>query len=131
MPPRTSGEVRAVLNWGIDVMLRIALAVVGVFVGSGFAFAGPGGLFAEKVKDFVPFLSPTREEVSLKVQAVCRGDLMVSPDTLAFGTVTKGKGAKVSTKVTFASGPNWEIKEGTSTGGYIGVEHKLESRNGS
>ena len=33
-------------------MLRIALAVVGVFVGSGFALAGPSDLFTEKVKDF-------------------------------------------------------------------------------
>ena len=185
-------------------MLRIALAVVGVFVGSGFAFAGPSDLFTEKVKDFgiaprgpvlvhyfrftnttnqtltlgqprvscgctsasvsknslapgesaaviammdtrrfqyanvtkavtvyVPFLGPTHEEVSLKVQAICRDDLMMSPDTLAFGTVTRGKAATVSTKVTFTSDPQWEIKDCTSTGGSIAVEHKLESRVGS
>lgn len=80
---------------------------------------------------YVPFVGPTHEEVSLKVQAICRDDLMMSPDTLAFGNVVKGKGAKVSTKVTFTSDPKWEIKESTSTGGYVGVEHKLESRNGA
>ena len=185
-------------------MLRIALAVLGVFVGSSVAFAGNGDLFTEKVKDFgttprgpvlvhyfrftnttnhtltlgqprvscgctaasvsknsiapgetaaiiahmdtrrfqyanvtkavtiyVPFTGPTQEEVSLKVQAICRDDLMMSPDTLALGTVIKGRGSKVSTKVTFTSDPKWEVTESKSTGGYIAAEHKLESRNGS
>lgn len=185
-------------------MFRIAMAVVGIVVGSGAAFAGPSDLFPEKVKDFgvaprgpvlvhyfrftnttgqtlslgqprvscgctsaamsaytvapgesaaviahmdtrrfqyanvtkavtiyVPFVSPTQEEVSLRVQAICRDDLMMSPDTLAFGTVTKGKGAKTSTQVTFTSDPNWEVKESKSTGGYVGVQHKLLSRSGS
>jgi len=80
---------------------------------------------------YVPFLTPNHEEVSLKVQAICRDDLMMSPDTLAFGDVVKGKGAKVSTKVTFTSDPKWEIQDSKSTGGYVGVEHKLESRSGS
>ena len=44
---------------------------------------------------YVPFHSPTFEEVALKVTTVTRDDLLMSPDTLAFGTVTKGKGAKV------------------------------------
>lgn len=80
---------------------------------------------------YVPFLGPTQEEVSLRVQTVCRDDLMMSPDTLAFGTLRKGQGGKVSTKVTFLSDPNWQVTESTSTGGYVGVKHKLESRNGS
>ena len=185
-------------------MLRIALAVIGLFVGSGVALAGPSDLFTEKVKDFgtaprgpvlvhyfrftnttnqtltlgqprvscgctsasvskstlapgesaaviammdtrrfqyanvtkavtvyVPFLGPTHEEVSLKVQAICRDDLMMSPDTLAFGTVTKGKGAKVTTKVTFTSDANWTVNKATSTGGFVSVEAKLASRSGS
>jgi hypothetical protein len=80
---------------------------------------------------YVPFLGPTREEVNLKVQAICRDDLTMSPDTIAFGNVTKGKGGKLSTKVTFTSDANWEVKESTSTGGSIEVEHKLESRVGN
>src|SRR5947208_11616887 len=40
------------------------------------------------------------EEVALRVQTVCRDDLTMSPDTLAFGTVQKGAGAKLTTKVT-------------------------------
>jgi len=80
---------------------------------------------------YVPFLGPTREEVNLKVQAICRDDLMMSPDTIAFGNVSKGKGAKASTKVTFTSDANWEIKKSESDGGYVNVEHKLESRTGN
>ena len=33
--------------------------------------------------------------------------------------------------MTFTSDPKWEIKESTSTGGYVAVEHKLESRVGN
>jgi len=80
---------------------------------------------------YVPIFGAVSEEVSLRVQTVCRDDLMMAPDTLAFGTVRKGQGAKVSTKVTFTSDPNWEVKKATSSGGFVAVEHKLDSRQGS
>jgi hypothetical protein len=69
--------------------------------------------------------------VALKVTTVTRDDLMMSPDTLAFGTVTKGKGGKVTTKVTFTSDANWEVKKASSTGAYVNPEFKLASRNGT
>jgi len=80
---------------------------------------------------YVPFNSPTFEEVSLKVTTVTRDDLLMSPDTLALGTVTKGKGGKTTTKVTFTSDANWEIKKASSTGAYVVPEFKLASRNGT
>jgi len=80
---------------------------------------------------YVPFFGANQEEVTLKVQTVCRDDLMYAPDTLAFGTVRKGQGATVSTKVTFTSDPNWEVSDSTSTGAFVKVEHKLDSRKGS
>ncbi len=80
---------------------------------------------------YVPFQSPTFEEVALKVTTVTRDDLLMSPDTLAFGTVTRGKESKISTKVTFTSDANWEVKKATSTGAYVKPEFKLASRNGS
>lgn len=83
------------------------------------------------VSVYVPFLAPTPEEVTLKVQTVARNDLMMSPDTLAFGTVKKGEGGKVTTKVTFLSDPSWEVTEATSTGGYVKAEVKQDSRQGS
>ncbi|MCE9564807.1 MAG: DUF1573 domain-containing protein [Planctomycetes bacterium] len=80
---------------------------------------------------YVPFLSPTQEEVTLRVQTVARDDLMMSPDTIAIGNVKAGAGAKMSTKVTFMSDPNWKITEAKSTGGFVQAEVKEESRSGS
>lgn len=80
---------------------------------------------------FVPFLSPNFEEVQLKVSTVTRDDLLMSPDTIAFGTVTKGKGAKASTKVTFTSDPDWNVNKATSTGAYVNPTVKLVSREGT
>jgi hypothetical protein len=80
---------------------------------------------------YVPFYGANSEEVALRVQTVCRDDLIMSPDTLAFGNVKKGQGAKISTKVTFTSDPNWVVSQTTSTGGFVRVTHKLESRQGN
>jgi hypothetical protein len=80
---------------------------------------------------YVPFHSPTFEEVALKVTTVTRDDLLMSPDTLAFGNVAKGKGGKTTTKVTFTSDANWEVKKATSTGAFVAPEFKLASRNGN
>jgi len=91
----------------------------------------PNAGITKTVLVYVPFTSPTFEEVALKVTTVTRDDLMMSPDTLAFGTVTKGKGAKVTTKVTFTSDPNWTVNKVSSTGGFVSVEAKLASRSGS
>lgn len=91
---------------------------------------GPAN-FTKTVTVYVPFLSPNREEVSLKVSGIARDDLLMSPDTIAFGNVVKGKAATASTKITLTSDATWEIKSSKSTGGYIDVEHKLESRVGN
>jgi hypothetical protein len=80
---------------------------------------------------YVPFQGPVFEEVALKVTTVTRDDLLMSPDTLAFGTLVKGKGGKASTQVTFTSDANWEIKKATSTGAFVKPEFKLASRSGT
>jgi hypothetical protein len=80
---------------------------------------------------YVPFYGTNPEEVTLRVQTVCRDDLIMSPDTLTFGQVKRGQGGQVSTKVTFTSDPNWVVAESKSTGGYVRVSHKLESRQGN
>lgn len=184
-------------------MVRIALAVAGLFVSAGAASANPGNLFAEKVKDFgptprgpvvthyfrftnttnqpinlgqprvscgcvsasvsqnvvqpgqsaaviaqmntnragpagvlkavtvyVPFLTPSHTEVALRVQAVIRDDLILSPDTITLGTVRKGQGARGTTRVTFTTDPNWKVTEATCNGAFVKVETKQESRAG-
>ena len=79
---------------------------------------------------YVPFYTPNLEEVALRVTTVTRDDLMMSPDIIAFGTVNKGQGSKITTKVTFTSDPNWTVNKVISTGGYIRAEAKLGARNG-
>jgi len=80
---------------------------------------------------YVPFFSPSVEEVSLRVSSTCRDDLFITPDTLALGTVQKGKGATTSTKVTLTTDPSWQVTEAKSTGGYVKVEVKQDTRQGS
>jgi hypothetical protein len=80
---------------------------------------------------YVPVQGQVQEEVTLRVQTVARDDLMMSPDSINFGTVKKGQGAKATTKVTFLSDPNWQVTEATSTGGYVKAEAKQDTRNGN
>jgi hypothetical protein len=90
----------------------------------------PQANVVKAVTVYVPFLSPSLEEVALKVQAIARDDLVMTPESLAFGTVRKGQPGSASVKVTFYSDPSWEIKEVTSTGAYIKPTAKLVSREG-
>ena len=85
----------------------------------------------KSVTVFVPFLGPTQEEVSLRVQTVTRDDLLMSPDKIEMGTVARGAGAKAGTKVTFTSDPNWKITEASSTGGFVKADVKEDTRAGN
>lgn len=80
---------------------------------------------------YVPFVSPFLEEVQLRVQAIARDDLVLTPDTLSFGTVRKGQPAKVSTKVTFYSDPSWQMHDASSTGVYVKATTKEVARKGN
>jgi hypothetical protein len=91
----------------------------------------PTANVTKSVLVYVPFIAPTQQEVTLRVTTVARDDLMMSPDTLALGTIAKGQTGKVTTKVTFMSDPNWKVTEATSTGAYVKADIKEESRSGS
>jgi hypothetical protein len=91
--------------------------------------AGPAGV-TKSVTVYVPFVAPTHTEVALRVQAVIRDDLILSPDTINLGTVRHGLGATGATKVTITTDPNWQITEATSSGAFVKAEAKLESRQG-
>jgi hypothetical protein len=80
---------------------------------------------------FVPVYGAKPYEATMVVQATARDDLQMSDSSFAFGTVPMGKGATRSTKVTFQSDPNWEVKEVTSNGTHVKAEAKLASRNGN
>jgi len=85
----------------------------------------------KSVTVYVPFLAPVLEEVALRVETVCRDDLMMTPEALVFGTLRKGQGGAASVKVTFNSDPSWQVTDVTSTGAYVKPEAKLVSRNGA
>jgi hypothetical protein len=91
----------------------------------------PQANVVKSVTIYVPFLAPTHEEVQLRVHTVTRDDLFMSPDKIAFGDLSAGKGGSMSTKVTFASDPSWKITEATSTGGYVKADFKEDSRQGN
>jgi hypothetical protein len=91
----------------------------------------PQANVVKSVTIYVPFYSPQTEEVQLRVQAIARDDLVISPDSLAFGTLKQGQTGKATTKLTFYSDSNWRITEATSTGAYIKVNATPGSRQGN
>lgn len=91
----------------------------------------PQANVVKSVTVYVPFLSPVLEEVSLVVQAIARDDLVISPESLAFGTVKKGKGATTAVRVTLYNYSTWQITESISTGLYVVPTVKEASRKGN
>lgn len=90
----------------------------------------PTANVTKSVLIYVPFLSPVQEEVTLRVQTVARDDLLISPDRLAFGTVKFHTGGTQTTRVTFLGDPEWKILEAHSSGAYVRVDYREESRRG-
>ena len=80
----------------------------------------PQANVTKTVTVFVTVQSAGRvEEVQLRVTSVARDDLVMAPETFAFGTVRQGQGGKVTTKLTLYSDPNWQISETESSGIYV------------
>jgi hypothetical protein len=81
---------------------------------------------------YVPVYSPqSAEEVQLRVQAIARDDLVLSPEVLAFGSLRKGQGGKTATRLTFYSDPNWQITEAASGGAFVKADVKQVHRQGN
>ncbi len=82
----------------------------------------------KSVTVYVPFLAPVLEEVALRVQSIARDDLVISPESLAFGTVRKGKLSTSAVKLTLFNNTNWNITEVVSNGVYVKGSVKLANR---
>jgi hypothetical protein len=91
----------------------------------------PQAYVTKTVTVYVPFYAPVMEEVQLKVTAFARDDLVMTPDTLAFGTVRQGKGGTTSVKVTLYNNSTWQMSEPTSTGQFIKAEVKQAGKAGN
>ncbi|CAN5176718.1 hypothetical protein BH11PLA2_BH11PLA2_07160 [soil metagenome] len=88
----------------------------------------PTAYVTKTVIVYVPFFSPTMEEVQLKVTSVARDDMVLSPDTIAFGTVKKGKATTATTKLTIYGQPNLNVTGVDSSGGFINAVAKQVSK---
>lgn len=86
---------------------------------------------AKSVTVFVQFTSPRFEEISLEVRANGRDDFSMSPESIAFGTIRKGKGGAASVQVTLQTDPNWEVKDAKAESNYVKPTVKLVKRNGA
>lgn len=73
----------------------------------------------KSVTVFVPFMAPQLEEVHLRVQAIARDDLVMSPNSLEFGTVKVGQGGESSTRITLYNDPSWQITAAESKGIFV------------
>jgi hypothetical protein len=81
---------------------------------------------------YVPVYGPqSAEEVQLRVQAIARDDLVLSPEVLSFGTLRKGQGGKATTRITFYSDPSWQITEAASGGAFVKADAKQVHRQGN
>jgi hypothetical protein len=68
---------------------------------------------------YVQFDKPAWEEVRLWVQANSRDDVIVAPDTLAFGLTKRGTAATTSVTISFIGNPQSQITEVTSDSNYV------------
>lgn len=68
---------------------------------------------------FVQFDRPEWSEVALTVQANSRDDVAISPDTLAYGRIKRGKGANGSLTITFLRNGQLQILEVRSESNYV------------
>jgi hypothetical protein len=78
---------------------------------------------------YVEFDRPRRQEVRLWVQANGRDDVMVSPDTLAFGRVKRATSPDTHVTVTLMGG-EWQITGAQSESNYIQPALKVLRQDG-
>jgi hypothetical protein len=68
---------------------------------------------------YVPFTQPSSEEVRLWVQANSRDDVMISPDTLAFGHVKRGATPTATATITFLGTSAVQVTEVRCDSNYV------------
>jgi hypothetical protein len=68
---------------------------------------------------YVQFDKPAWEEVRLWVQANSRDDVIVAPDTLAFGLIKRGTAPTTSVTISFIGNPQSQITEVSSDSNYV------------
>ncbi|MCI0456937.1 MAG: DUF1573 domain-containing protein [Gemmataceae bacterium] len=85
----------------------------------------------KNVTIFVTFDQPRFEEVRLWVQANCRDDVTVIPESLAFGRIKRGSTPTTSATVSFLGSGDWQILGAKSDSNYIQPAVKEVRRDSS
>jgi hypothetical protein len=80
---------------------------------------------------FVQFDKPAWEEVRLWVQANSRDDVIVAPDTLAFGVIKRGTSPTASVTISFIGNVQSQITDVTSDSNYVKLSVKEVMRQDS
>jgi hypothetical protein len=81
----------------------------------------PQSYIQKTVIVYVPFYAPTMEEVQLKVSAIARDDMVLSPEGIAFGNVKMGTAKSSTAKLTIYNQANLQVTGFESTGGHVKV----------
>jgi hypothetical protein len=68
---------------------------------------------------FVQFDQPRWEEVRLWVQANSRDDMLITPDSLAFGNVRRGARAVATVDISFLGYGQWQITDARCDSNYV------------
>jgi hypothetical protein len=68
---------------------------------------------------FVQVTQPRFEEVRLWVQANSRDDFAVTPDTLAFGRVSRGSNPSSNVVITLLGNGQWQLRDPKSESNYV------------
>jgi hypothetical protein len=80
---------------------------------------------SKNVTIYVQFDQPRWEEVRLWIQANARDDVMLTPDTLAFGRVKRATSPTCTTTVSLLGGSAWQVTDAQSESNYIQPAVKL------
>lgn len=79
----------------------------------------PHPYVTKAVTVYVPFYGNVMEEVTLKVQAIARDDMVLTPNAMALGNVVHGRGSEGSVRFTLYGGTKWEVSEAACSGIYV------------
>jgi hypothetical protein len=85
-------------------------------------------LGSKSVTIFVTFDRPGFEEVRLWVQANSRDDVLMQPDSLAFGRIKRGASTPAAVTISLLGDPNWQVQNATCESNYVQTSLKLIRR---
>lgn len=90
-----------------------------------------GYLGQKDVTITVHFDRPFPADIQLQIHCYIRGDVVVQPGAVQFGTVAQGAGGRQRVSITYAGNPNWQIKQVESNNPNLTAQAVQVSRVGN